>query len=112
MTFHVGQKVVCVDDSMRVSYHRAGWFSRFRRWEKLGHNLNRGDVYTVNGTITYSDARTGAEVFCLYVAEAHHFGNPHIAFPACQFRHVAEHKTDISIFTKLLTPSPKQKVHA
>lgn len=104
MSFHVGQKVVCVDDAMRVSWRKSGFFGRFRRYRDLGHNLNRGDVYTVTA-ITAVRCTTSRVVFrMLHVAGAWHFGAPTIGFPAFQFRPAVETKTDISIFTRMLTP--------
>jgi hypothetical protein len=98
MTFHVGQKVVCVDDYFAPSAVIPGTILP-----------KKGDVYTVrelfpywgwaairlheihNPPGTYRDEGTGELV------EA--------AFPAFRFRPVIERKTDISVFTAMLKPS-------
>jgi hypothetical protein len=105
MNFHIGEKVVCVDDSMRVSLRREGWFKRFRPWVKLDHNLNRGDVYLIVGIQTVMCSVSGRKADCLLVAEAWHFKRPKLGFPAFQFRKLVMRKTDISILEKLLIPS-------
>lgn len=103
MSFFVGQKVVCVDDSLRARWRRNDWFERFRSWNILDHNLNRGDVYTVTHVdIVQTD---GGAFEVLLVAEAKHFEFPWLGFPSFQFRPLIERKTDISIFTELLTPT-------
>jgi hypothetical protein len=76
--FRVGQKVVCVDDSGSVA-------------------LKRGDIYVVTSLVSryclpsigidVCEPRTGSNIWF-----------------ARRFRPIVERKTDISIFTKMLTP--------
>lgn len=81
--WRVGQKAVCVraDDN----------------W-----HLVEGAIYTVTGV------KPGHFGFCdgLYVAEAAHYCGT--AFYATRFRPVVETKTDISVFTRMLTPSKRE----
>lgn len=105
MNFHLGEKVVCVDDSMRVSSRKGGWFARFRSWVKLDHNLNRGDIYTIQGFQTWICATSGHKIDMLLLTEAWHFERREVGFPIWQFRKLVTRKTDISIIEKLLTPS-------
>jgi hypothetical protein len=77
--FNVRQKVVCVDDYPRVSRKQKGWFSRFRRYTRLDHNLNKGDVYTVVAVTQLTDAETGVVFETLFVDNAWHFGHPGFA---------------------------------
>jgi len=76
MTFHVGQKVVCVDASglKRTS-------------------LAKGSVYTVD--IVHARGISVAEIPQPNRERGYFFR---------RFRPVTERKTDISIFTKMLTP--------
>lgn len=108
MSFRIGEKVVCIDDSMRVCYRKSGWFERWRSWIKLAHNLNRGDIYTICGFQTYQGT-SGDSVVCVLVAEAWHFEFREIGFPAFQFRKLVTRKTDIAIFNKLLIPSRERE---
>lgn len=100
--FHVGQKVVCVDDYPRVNMKRRGWFSRFRRFNRLDHNLNKDDVYTVIATGRLVDDTTGEVFESLFVDKAWHFGHPEVGFPSFQFRPVVEQKTDIGFAHEIL----------
>lgn len=104
MTFHVGQKVVCIDDQVRVSARNPGIFKRFRKFRDLHHNLNEGDIYTITALGSEWDVIKNAEFLTLLVDGAWHFGSRHVGFPSFQFRPVVETKTDISVFTKMLTP--------
>jgi hypothetical protein len=79
--FHVGQDVVCVDDSDTFGAARA-------------HGLCRGDVYSIAG-ITPSGPSAG------YLA----LGGIISAWNPRRFRPVIKRVTDISIFTEMLTPS-------
>lgn len=106
MTFHVGQKVVCINDQRLCSISRSGWFSRWRSSVRLNHNLNRGDIYRVTLIINMTTT-SNKVVTMLHVDGARHFEYD-IGFPSFQFRPVVTRKTDISIFTKLLTPSPQK----
>jgi hypothetical protein len=105
MTFRVGMKVVCVCDRQRVSWRRRGWLERLRGFRLLGHNLNKGDVYTVTAVDTVFDNITKQPMQTLLVDHAWHFELRGMGFPSFQFRPVVERKTDISIFTEMLAPA-------
>jgi len=81
MAFRVGQKVVCVDANPRN-----------------GHvsNLTEGAVYTVRAFGPSKDGSPGISLDEIY----HPF-----PFYQDRFRPVVERKTDISVFTKMLTGS-------
>lgn len=81
MAFHVGQKVVCVND---------GW--RLVAGPKAIAEVRKGDVLTVHSVL-----ERGAKCF-LHFREATH------GYDANCFRPVVEPKTDISIFTAMLKP--------
>lgn len=89
MTFHIGQRVVCVD--------------------ALGNCfLMQGVQYTVSGFRNLMSGVPG-----VYLAEvSHRYGDgsidPHTPFYASRFRPIVESKTDISIFTKMLTGVPNE----
>lgn len=92
MTFFVGQKVVCVDDST-VSF--LGWCS--------GAEVTQGKIYVVRGI-----AVTALGVPGLRLIERINRGNSGLAdypYRATRFRPVTERKTDISIFSEMLTPN-------
>lgn len=103
MTFHVGQKVVCVDDA---------WT------DLLDHErcLKRGAIYIVRwvGAFTY-----GIETrLCIRVEGIHRGFDPwqpfdqdsyDMPFWSRRFRPIVEKKTDISVFTALLNPSPAKE---
>lgn len=108
MTFHIGQRIVCVDDGIRVTLVRRGRFWRLHR-EQLDHNLNRGDVYTVTGLQLVVDDISRKEFVLARLAEAWHFTDRTIGFPQFQFRPLIEKKTDISVFTKMLTPKVRER---
>jgi hypothetical protein len=85
MAFHVGQKVVCVDDGNRPYVPRSP--------------LTKGAVYTV----ATSDGRGIQIVEVTPPTRFTHFEN-------YLFRPVQERKTDISVFTEILknTKAPAQ----
>lgn len=96
MTFHVGQKVVCVRVSEAV---------RIRGEE--GYQIPReGSVYTIRSMVV-----SGEDNLCIRLHELHN--PPRIyregfvegAFRAENFRPVIERKTDISALTALLNPA-------
>lgn len=103
LEWHVGMKVVCVNDRYKCVLIYRRWFGWRKSERIILHNLNRGDVYTVTGMdkIVLKDGRDHVGVF---LAEAQHFdtGGPSLSFPAQLFRPVQTRKTDISVFTKLL----------
>lgn len=112
MSFRVGQKAICIDDAFRVAWRKPGWFRRFRSYKSLIHNLIKNEIYTVTGLSQLRCDQSGEVFECIFVAEGRHlFGHGDTPFPAFQFCPIIEHKTDISVFTAMLTPS-KQKVRA
>jgi len=100
MTFRIGQKVVCVDDFWEappaadhlirpqkdqvytVRDLAPGWISSNGPAIRLEEIINRKTLWQKSG-------------FC------------ELAFKTSRFRPLVERKTDISIFTAMLTPSPK-----
>ncbi len=106
MTFHVGQKVVCVDDEWKDV-----------NWKYIPSRPVRGQVYTVR-SVHITERTDGPEVSMLL----NEITNPIVAwpkigksegdFPAYRFRPVIERKTDISIFTAMLTPKQRERVDA
>lgn len=99
MTFHVGQKLCCVDDS--------AWKCSLRN---LPNRPVKGRVYTVRGFF-------GAD--SIYLEEILNpsdakWGNGDVgegSFWTRRFRPIVERKTSIEIFTTMLNPS-KQGVDA
>jgi hypothetical protein len=93
--FYVGQKVVCVDDR-----------SPDLNWE---HPVSAGEVYTVQWAGVYQFRCTGRPtllaVRLFEVIREWPDGNTPLG--AYRFRPVVERKTDISIFTKMLTPNER-----
>lgn len=88
--FRVGQKVVCVDASQpRITGNK--------------HDLKKGAIYTVAaaGLIHPSDVK---ELPCILVEELPDHTD---GLWQHRFRPIVEHKTDISIFKRLLVPSSK-----
>ncbi len=101
MNFRVGQKVVCVDDSVVVGFPKGGM-------------LMRGHVYTVRqiGTtvrgevgVHLNEVRLTSEPGCVGIVS----GKPYIDafYRAARFRPAVERKTDISIFTAILNRRPE-----
>lgn len=92
MAFHVGQKVVCVDDTnMRLEPQERGPVY--------------GEVYTVRGFydcdgIWLSEIKNDPVV--------HTDGFTESAFYIWRFRPLIERKTDISIFTEMLKPKQRE----
>jgi hypothetical protein len=93
MSFHVGQKVVCI-------FH-------------LPENLRRADaiypekgvVYTVRGHAGGTDGKERVLLAEIHnVPMAWRLGFQEFGFNAEAFRPVVERKTDISIFTAMLKP--------
>ena len=82
MAFKVGQKVVCVDARPRQVSRTI---------------LRHGEIYTIVALPMSPDGLQGVEV--AEVKSIAPFG-----FWANRFRPVVERKTDISVFTKMLTP--------
>lgn len=89
MNFHVGQKVVCIDDN----------FSR-----KFVTNPVMSKIYTLREVYPFAD---GIGVLLDEIRNeprqwSDDYGEP--GFRASRFRPVVEKKTDISIFTEMLKP--------
>jgi hypothetical protein len=85
MPFHVNQKVVCVDASLPANpWHRK-------------HPLVLNQIYVVH-------ALAGPK--CINIDASRR------AWENCRFRPLVQRKTDISIFTKMLTPASLEPVHA
>lgn len=103
MAFDIGQQVVCVDDI----FEGKGWI-------RVPHKPQRNQVYTVRGCCEFEYEVGGVKSAVLLEellnpkisvplpSKSLFFGEP--PFPACRFRPVR--KTDISIFTQLLTGAP------
>lgn len=100
MTFRIGQKVVCVDD--------ADFWSR-----SLVARPVKGAVYTVRDFTRGIDANglCGEGVLLVGVNNPLGFGGNEHGFKFARFRPIVERKTDISIFTAMLTPN-KTRVKA
>lgn len=99
MAFHVGQKVVCVD----VSAPLAGKTIRGSLVNANLNGLTLGATYTVRGFgISWTDGSAG--IYLDEIVRIAHEG-AEITFAARRFRPVIERKTDISIFTAMLTPN-------
>lgn len=81
MTFRVGQKVVCIDDTPRPGFI---WIT---------HKPTIGKVYEVTGLEWHE--RYGECIFTDVF--------PDYALHSARFRLVVERKTNISVFTKMLT---------
>lgn len=100
MSFHVGQKVVCVDDAYF-------WYPG------LVQRPVRGIVYVIRA-FTYgicSDGSRGEGLLLVGVQNRNGAGGLEHGFKPGRFRPIVERKTDISIFTAMLTPA-KQGVSA
>jgi hypothetical protein len=103
MTFHIGQKVVCVD----VSTHVPG-----TNWDFDMDGLAEGGIYTVANLRWLADLAHGEEGMCLEVVEINRKPclccNKVIPFIASRFRPLTERKltTDTSIFLDMLNQEP------
>ena len=86
MAFRVGQKVVCIsEDKTRILKRGRVYTIASVRWISDAESYNPGLGVTVAETPTREDDEWCAE------------------FRAERFRPIVERKTDISIFTKMLT---------
>lgn len=83
MTFHVGQKVVCVDDSLPAN-----------PWHQQ-HPLVKRQIYTIHKLELQPD------VLCLDIDGSGR------QWQHWRFRPLVEKKTDISVFTEMLTPKTR-----
>lgn len=97
MSFHLGQKIVCIDDRW---HHPNGLPPILPR---------KGVVYTFAGWESYVEP--GNPNRYLYVEEIPKCQPDSslrlVSFQASHFRPVVERKTDISIFKRLLQPREK-----
>jgi hypothetical protein len=86
--FRVGQKVVCITDGP----------------DHMGRNfvVREGRIYTVTRSFIWEDLY-GEKSDCVLLAEVNPDRSP--GWTADCFRAIEENKTDISIFTKMLTPN-------
>jgi hypothetical protein len=106
--FHVGQKVVCVDVAYayrgRVVKRRDGHVAPFNG---SLHGLCKGQVYTIAAIDppSYPEFIQEQE---LVLAEIDRGCPITRGFRASRFRPLIERKTDISVFTEMLTPSTKR----
>jgi hypothetical protein len=97
MTFRVGQKVVCIDADFPHSM-----YSEYVQFPK------KNGVYEIRGILPFVDPADGRQF--IYLAGitnrklAYLQGAFESAFPSNRFRPIVERKTDISVFTKMLTP--------
>ena len=89
MTFRVGQKVVCVDAEPRAIWYR--------------DVPKKGAIYTVAGTVV-TPAIAERNEYGLLLKEITNCLHYHGAYDPKRFRPIVERKTDISIFTEMLTP--------
>ncbi len=86
MMFHVGQKVVCIDDTRREF--------GLREWD---NRLRRGIIYTIRWVGKYGVKLVEINRRTRHVSDTYYFAD--------RFRPVIERKTDISIFTAMLAPT-------
>lgn len=94
MTFRVGQKVVCVDTWPRGNLRLM--------WDKFWHPYKspvKGEIYTICGIFTDETGNLHLELIELPNRDDYWLDG----FYACGFRPLIERKTDISVFTKMLT---------
>lgn len=110
MAFHVGQKVVCVDD--RRAEEMGFALPDGRRWsahDSLG-GLRKGCVYTISAVFPKGIATNdGPVVWLVEIVRAASpgwlaAGFSESAFSASRFRPVVERKTSIAVFTAMLNP--------
>lgn len=93
MRFHVGQKVVCVDDDPEG---HPGLFPV------------AGQIYTIRWVGMFFNPWFKTNKFCVHLIEinrpAGNLTRCVVPYRASRFRPVVERKTDISIFTEMLGP--------
>ena len=105
MTFHIGQKVVCVNGEFNKS------------WADLPVSLpQQREVYTIRalGCFNFNGSPATPVMWLFEIQNNEELWEDgsagEVGFDVHRFRPVKE--TDISIFTAMLTPTPKQKVPA
>ena len=102
MAFRVGQKVVCIggDGTPKpIGY----WKSWAREW---GITLaTRGNIYTIRCVRVAADGTQRVRLIEIVnpIIEFNNAPSQEMWFWASHFRPIVERKTDISIFTKMLT---------
>lgn len=99
MNIQVGMKAVCVDTSDR----------NFGDWPSFGtlDGLTRGRIYTIRAI---GDYRGFPCVWLEEIARASDSSlNGEVGYSVRRFCPVIERKTDISVFTVMLTPSPTKR---
>lgn len=99
MSFYVGQKVVCVDDSQHIENK-----------PPVTRYIRCGNIYVVRavGECPYKPWRyRGPAVWLVGVHRDDDPMWPDFPFDVDRFRPVDERKTDISIFTKILQDARK-----
>ena len=102
MSFHVGQKVVCVKDDFGSS------------WACVQRKPRRGRIYTVRASLTFDYVVEGITPTILLkeiINPVEHWDDglrAEISFWVGRFRPITERKTDISLFEKMLTDAPKE----
>lgn len=100
MTFHVGQRVVCVDD--------ANWR---KKWiAKCPNRPIAGSVYTIREIRQKPNSLGFLLMEITNRPRKFRLGRLEPCFYAHRFRPVRD--TDISIFTSMLSPAPTDKVSA
>lgn len=104
MSFQVGQKVVCVDDSGPID----GDPRKVPGGDYVPNMIRRGAIYTVRTVGFYP--RWGEQGIRLHEVvnpiREYIGGNSEVCFAAHRFRPLIERKTDISVFTALLNNTP------
>lgn len=96
MTFHVGQKVVCVDAGGLDRLYVLGVDGRIVHEPYC--SLRLGEIYTISAIFPHH--LRGHSVATLLETER----PPGLGYRLARFRPVVERKTDISIFTEMLGP--------
>lgn len=105
-SLYIGQKVVCIDDRWNDP-----------EWQRsTGTKPKRSGVYTIRGFFNHCDF--GVSVVLVEIINRPFqwgswpgpggYGEP--SFYARRFRPAVEQKTDISVFTRMLVPGPKERI--
>lgn len=96
MTFYIGQKVVCIDDSSNTFILKL----HLRCW----HHLKIGEVYTISGF----DPEGVDAVYLIEIPELVISGwDFPVGWGVERFRPLVEKKTDISVFQQMLQKVPE-----
>ena len=90
MTFHVGQKVVCVDSKPRNGFERY---------------LTKGEIYTVRGFCRNIYDKLGILLVEVRSPRGRFLSGEERGFRPDRFRPVVSRPTSIAIFTAMLNPS-------